>query len=233
MYTGIDEDIKLEINREIKKKTQALTFNLMSGFHLIAGFKAEIRAELMKIQKQLTTMVIIKTEAMNIELIIEERKKKSAVGTNGSNGNGNKPVTINHIAENELNVDATRGNGYKNNYNNSNQQGNRNGPAKCVDCKKPGHLVEKCFTKFPALRPQNQQKQNNNTQNQTNNAKRYCTFCKKEGHSTDKCFVLEKTVRKIKATNTNINEVQNDNNENANSSSKIKSRLLCCTQGES
>ena len=214
-YTSIDDAFKNEITREIKKQTQALTFNLISGFHLIAGFKAEIRAGLMKKQKELTNMGLIKDEAMEIEAILEESKKKSAVGTNGSRnndsyGNGNKPILINQIEENDLNVDAIRGNNYKNNYNSSTQQGNKNGPIKCVYCKKPGQSVNKCFTKFPALRPQNQQKQNNNNQGQSNTTKRYCTYCEKEGHLTNKCFNLERTIKKINASTIHANGVQNE-----------------------
>jgi hypothetical protein len=37
--TGIEEAAKIIITREIKMKTQALTFNLTSGFHLMARFK--------------------------------------------------------------------------------------------------------------------------------------------------------------------------------------------------
>jgi hypothetical protein len=68
------------ITREIKQKTQALTFNVISGFHLIEGFKAEVTARLMKKECQLTTITMIKTEAMQIDLILEEKKKKSTIG---------------------------------------------------------------------------------------------------------------------------------------------------------
>ena len=47
-YNGIEEALRLRITKEIKQKAQALTFNIISGFHLIAGFKTEIRAGLMK-----------------------------------------------------------------------------------------------------------------------------------------------------------------------------------------
>jgi hypothetical protein len=40
-YNGIEEALRLRITREIKQKAQALTFNIISGFHLIAGFKAK------------------------------------------------------------------------------------------------------------------------------------------------------------------------------------------------
>jgi hypothetical protein len=47
-YNGIEEALRLKITREIKNKAQVLTFNLMIGFHLIAEFKADIRAGIMK-----------------------------------------------------------------------------------------------------------------------------------------------------------------------------------------
>jgi hypothetical protein len=38
LYTGMEEAARIRITRKIKMKIQALTFNLISGFHLIAGF---------------------------------------------------------------------------------------------------------------------------------------------------------------------------------------------------
>jgi hypothetical protein len=78
IYTGIEKAARIRITREIKMKTQALTFNLISGFHLIAGFKAEIRADLMKKEGQLLTLALIKNEAVQIELILEEKMRKSS-----------------------------------------------------------------------------------------------------------------------------------------------------------
>ena len=134
-YTGLNEAVRNEITREIKKQTQALTFNLISGFHLIARFKADIRAGLMKKQKELINMAMIKAEAMEIEAILEESKRKS--NSNGSNGNGNKSIVINQINEEEQeNINGIRGNGSKNQNYNTNNQGNKNGPVKCTHCKK-------------------------------------------------------------------------------------------------
>jgi hypothetical protein len=46
--------------------------------------------------------------------ILEERKKKSAIGINGTNSNGTKPIRINQIdVEDQDNIDAIRGNEYK------------------------------------------------------------------------------------------------------------------------
>jgi hypothetical protein len=99
-YNGIDETVRIRITREIKQKAQALTFSIISGFHLIAGFKAEIRAGLVKKEGQITLIPSIKAEAMQIELILEEKKKKSTIGSNG-NHNGNKQTILINKVENE------------------------------------------------------------------------------------------------------------------------------------
>ena len=144
LYTGIEVAARARITREIKLKTQAILFNLISGFHLIAGFKAEIRAGLMKKEGQLTSIALIKDEAMQIELILEEKKKKSQIGTNG---NGSTTVLVNQIDnEDQNNIDAIRQTGYKGQNYNPNHQANKNnsgsnGPAKCAHCKKLGHTV--------------------------------------------------------------------------------------------
>jgi hypothetical protein len=83
-YNGIEEALRLRITRDIKQKAQALTFKIFSGFHLIVSFKAEIRAGLMKKEGQLTSIAKIKAEAMQLELILEEKRKKSTIGTNGN-----------------------------------------------------------------------------------------------------------------------------------------------------
>jgi hypothetical protein len=70
-YSGIREALRVRITREIKQKTQALTFNLISGFHLIAGFKAEIGAGLVKNEGQLTWISLINAEGIQIEFILE------------------------------------------------------------------------------------------------------------------------------------------------------------------
>ena len=113
-------------------------------------------------------------------------------------------MLINLVNEDEQEINAIyRGNRYKNQNNNT-----KNEPIKCTFCKKQGHPVEKCFSKFPALRPQHQKQ--NNSQSQPGASKRYCRYCEKEGHLTDKCYNLEKTLKKINApdTHVNINTVQ-------------------------
>ena len=141
---------------------------------------------------------------------MEESKRKTT--SNGSNGNGHKAVLINQINEAEQEINAIRENGYRN-QNNNNTNSNRNELVKCANCKKQGHPVEKCFSKFPALRPQNQKQ--NNSQSQPSTAKRYCKYCEKEGHLTEKCYNLEKTLKRINASDKhiNINTVQKQQND--------------------
>jgi hypothetical protein len=113
VYTKMEEAARIRITREIKIKTQAFTFNLISGFHPIARFKAEIRAGLMRKKGQLATLALIKNEAVQIELILEEKTRKSFIGTNGTNCNGIKPAFINQIQkDNQNQVEAIKGNNY-------------------------------------------------------------------------------------------------------------------------
>ncbi len=72
-YNTLDESSRLRTIKEIKQRAQALTFNLIIEFHLIAEFKADIRAGLMKKGGQLTTIALINAEAMQIELMLEEK----------------------------------------------------------------------------------------------------------------------------------------------------------------
>ncbi len=50
---------------------------------------------------------------MQLELILEEKKKKSAIGTNGVKDNGTKPLLINQIQEDDTNpIEAIKENNY-------------------------------------------------------------------------------------------------------------------------
>ena len=59
-YNTIEEAPRTRITREITQRASVLSFNLIIGFHLLAGFKAEIRAGLMKKKGQLTSIQLIK-----------------------------------------------------------------------------------------------------------------------------------------------------------------------------
>ncbi len=123
--------------------TQALTFNLIGGFYLLAGFNAEIRAGLPTKEAKLITLALIKAEAIQIELSLVKKKKKSTIGTNGNNGNGSKPVLINQIwDENPDHIEVIKENEYRPKNNGQSQprqqhQSHRkNGLLKCTHCKK-------------------------------------------------------------------------------------------------
>ena len=45
----------------------------MAGFHIIAGFKANIRSALMDKKDTITTLDLIKAETLNIERRFEEK----------------------------------------------------------------------------------------------------------------------------------------------------------------
>jgi hypothetical protein len=77
-----------------------------------------------------------KAEAI-IELILEERKKKSIFGTNRKiNGNGTFSVLINQINEDEQDgVEAIRKNGYEGPSYNQNHPTNRSRPLNALTLK--------------------------------------------------------------------------------------------------
>ena len=109
---------------------------------------------------------------MQLELILEVKKRKSAIGPSGANGNGTKPVLIYQIQEDEMHqIEAIKGKNYRPYQNSQAQQeqqkqtNQNNGLVKCTHCKKPVDLVEKCFGKFPTSRPQNQNNQKYNLKN--------------------------------------------------------------------
>jgi hypothetical protein len=70
---------------------------------------------------------------------LEEKKRKSNIGTNRANGNGTKPILINQIqADNTKQIEAIRETSYKTQQGQQNNARN-NGPVKCTHCKKLGH----------------------------------------------------------------------------------------------
>jgi hypothetical protein len=74
-YNEIERALRVRNTSEIKQKSQTINFNLVTGFHLIAGFKAEIRAGFVHKEGQVTSITSIKTEPMQLELKLEEKKK--------------------------------------------------------------------------------------------------------------------------------------------------------------
>jgi hypothetical protein len=89
----------------------------------------------------------------------------------------------------------------------------------------------KCFSKFPSLRNQTNQKTNNNGQGQTGQ-KKYCRFCQKDGHTEEKHFALEKAEKKLKLAKARISEIHKDMDNQSPSqsaSSKTKGTHLAST----
>ena len=75
----------------------------------------------MKKKVQLTTLALIKNEAIQIELILEEKQNKSAIGTNGTNSN---QVLINQILNDDTNqIEAIKERNFRLQNYNQNQQG--------------------------------------------------------------------------------------------------------------
>jgi hypothetical protein len=152
-----------------------MTFNIINGFNLIAGFKAEIRARLMKKEGQLTSIAMIKAEAMQLELILGEKKKMSSTGTNGNNGFTKQTVLINEVEEEDVDGNNAlyqgKRNGYKGQNHIANYQNSKTSTSNsniCTFCHKPGHQIDKCFLKFPLLKKQSGKKSNNTAQRQPN-----------------------------------------------------------------
>jgi hypothetical protein len=61
--------------RVLKKEVSTQMLNQMARFQIISEFKAQIRSALMNKEHQLTTLDMIKTEALLIEF--KEEKKES------------------------------------------------------------------------------------------------------------------------------------------------------------
>jgi hypothetical protein len=68
----------------------------------------------MKKEEHLNAIAKIKAEAMQIDLILEERKKKICCENNGSNDKRTRPFLKNQMnKEDQENIDVVRKNGYK------------------------------------------------------------------------------------------------------------------------
>jgi hypothetical protein len=117
----------------------------MSSHH--NKFKAEIRAGLMKKEGQFKTLALVKYKAKQFEHILEKRKKKSTIGTKGTNGNGSKPRIISQINGEDLEIIATFNDVGKKIPNHFHPQNKNGGPVKCTNIKKSGDTVDKCFMK--------------------------------------------------------------------------------------
>ena len=73
-FGALNEAHRTEYNREVRRKHENRIFNRWAGFYIISGFKASIRSNLMDRDAQLTTLDLIKEEALKIEIRQEEKK---------------------------------------------------------------------------------------------------------------------------------------------------------------
>ena len=73
MWEGLNADLKAEISLKFKRLCTKNFFSQMAGFHIIAGFKANMRSALMDKEDTLTTLDLIKAEALKNERRLEEK----------------------------------------------------------------------------------------------------------------------------------------------------------------
>ena len=204
MWTGLDAVLKAELSLKFKRLCTRKVFSQMAGFHIIAGFKANIRSALMDKEDQLTTLDLIKAEALKIERRLEEKSKTSTNGDGSSRVNSGQ---INEINEQTCNdVEAI----YRGQRQNTPARSTSSIP-KCTYCKKTGHTEENCWQKG---KPKENQSASNKPLGQQNNAKK-CTYCGMKNHATEKCFKMiadQKKIEKAK-THSKVNKVEQENNE--------------------
>ncbi len=202
MWTGLNAGLRAELALKFKRLCTRKVFSQMAGFHIIAGFKANIRSALMDKEDTLTTLDQIKAEALKIERRLEEKSKTS------TNGDGSSRVNSGQINEinNQDEVDAVY-RGQKQNY-----PGKQTSSIpRCTYCKKIGHIESDCWKK------NGKPKGNQSASNQplgTNNAKK-CTYCGMKNHTTEKCFKMQANQKKIEKakTDSKINKVEQSDDE--------------------
>ena len=222
-FATLNEANRNEYNTAVKRMHENRIFNKWAGFYIISGFKASIRSNLMDRDAQLTTLDLIKEEALKIEIRQEEKKKTSTNGDGSTKmltNNVNMIITQNMMADE---VDAIN-NRWKNNV-----YGSSSGPKpKCSHCQKPGHHESKCWKKYPSLQPKtNGNKSTNKTTasgSQNKNEKK-CRYCGKTNHPTEKCFKLdadEKAIQEARKSKgkANVNKVDQCNSDSEDCNSK-------------
>jgi hypothetical protein len=206
MWNGLNADLKAELSLEFKKVCTRKVFSQMAGFHIIAGFKANIRSALMDKEDTLTTLDQIKAEALKIERRLEEKAKTSTNGDGSSRVNAGQ---INQIETRENNdeIDAIN----RRNFNSGRQNSSQNSSSpKCNYCKRTGHTEDNCWKKNG--KPNGNQSASNQPLGQQNNAKK-CTYCGMKNHTTEKCFKMianQKRIEKAR-TDSKVNKVEQDN----------------------
>ena len=96
MWEGLNADIKAELALKFKRLCTKKVFSQMVGFHIIAGFKANIRSAVMDKGDTLTTLDLIKAEALKIERRLEEKYQTSTNGDGSSTVNA-KLMRLNRV----------------------------------------------------------------------------------------------------------------------------------------
>ena len=202
MWNGLNADLKAELSLEFKKVCTKKVFSQMAGFHIIAGFKANIRSALMDKEDTLTTLDLIKAEALKIERRLEEKSKTSTNGDGSSRVNAGQ---INEITNQEHDeIDAIN----RRTYNSGRQMSSS---PKCNYCKKIGHIEENCWKKNG--KPNGNQSASSQPLGQQQNNAKKCTYCGMKNHTTDKCFKMianQKRIEKAR-TDSKVNKVEQDN----------------------
>ena len=205
-----------EHNAAMKAAVTKHIFNQIAGYHVMAGFKAQIRSALMNREGELTTLNRIKAEALNIELRLEEKKKIS------TNGDGSSRILSQQVSE--VNQSSTQNevdaiNRWRGGNGNQSSSFSNRSDRTCSYCSKSGHNEENCWSKHPNKKPQSNG--NNNSANSSKGArsKQKCTYCNMNNHTVDKCKQLEKAEAFInngkKSKVSEVNNCQEDEDCNS------------------
>ena len=153
----------------------------------------------------LITLDMIKTEALLIELKVEEKKKIS------TNGDGSSPILSNQInaVENQKSSDSNEVDAIKGRWkpgNQGNQSQNQSSKPKCPFCHRTGHTIDKCWSKHGKPGTSNGNGQNSNKPNGSNNSNQQngskpkkCDLCGSDYHTTENVSKW-KTPRKYSET---------------------------------
>jgi Retrotransposon gag protein len=212
-FAELDEPIQQAHNFALKRATAAYRFNQIAGFHMMAGFKATIRASLLDKEADLTTLDEIKIEALRIEQKEMERKKHTSEfkeQTKPTPTPGVHSINENYVPTSQEEVDAinlqwkTKIGKQNQNRNKNHPQGGNQQPTTrtCTHCNKQGHTEDKCYSKhgYPG---RNNPPDNGNKQSKDNKLQKNCTFCNMANHKVDKCFKLLKAEKILKANKGN------------------------------
>ena len=204
---ALAQAFKTKIFRQYREAISEQNFVQMAGYHLMAGFKPKIRADLMDSTENMGTLYAMKLAALKCELKFEEITK-SPNGTNGAIGNGMEKLLA-HIGVNEIN--EYNGPSYEDEIEAINSKWKRRqgssqtstNQPKCSHCHKPGHTVDKCWAK-------NGKPNQNQSSGKPGATDKKCTFCHMTNHTVDNCFKLLKAER-IRKEQGKVNQVDEYN----------------------